>query len=543
MMAARIKRVGVLIRSRMLLSQLPNEIWEYIFALVPSQSGDVRKELLPLFSSCRHFSQLVLPIVLLKTGTTRAGLASGVLNIPSNVIPLFSVESPPVTRMTCTFNIDGDAGRVPQDLAALKLFLSRIPYLVDLRLNFLGDLLSSPEGNLVDLSPRKRLLDPFCDLLSSLPDPDAPVVFVGTEIFTCRAADIRSWRLDRYEFTALAQEIPERRAWFRKPKPHPLRNKVGIRLHNGRETLVFPFISISSMDIQHFQGPFGSEFAPWTLVVINPGMSHWPNVLKLSAPLSAEEWAAILQVVNFPKLPFVRMDGGSGIPAPVLDAFLRRHPTIARMDYFPDPNTLPIQTYSDVDAPFLTRLLNLNGTSRALRLFPSPAESYWHQDDGSFLPRMRNITTTARGVLHLFRRPGRAFRNLYALRITGEPDSPEVISRALSLLARHHDADTGLGNPLLLELSTGSWMASPSALASAALLRCVNTVMLCRCTDFVGCRAIVEWLGRFPGLRRVGLQDCLHEHVGEWERREFVGMVKERLPKSVDVVPGQAFLP
>ncbi|KAJ7077807.1 hypothetical protein C8R43DRAFT_966059 [Mycena crocata] len=477
---------------------LPNELWAHIFQEPLLQ----RKDLFAIFTSCRHFNNLVLPILLFTGGTKPSALAAGNVDIPSDMVSVLNlaIGLPPIGRLTCTFDISGDS-RAPRDLAALKSFASRAPFLFDMRLNFFGDLLSAYKSDLVPLTPQRRITEPFCDLLSSISND--PVVFVGTEIFTCRAADIRSWQLDKYTFTdpgggGLFSALAGFRAFSRPPAKHPLRTKTSITQHNGVNASVFPFISISSADVRHLSTPFSAGFPSWTLVTLNPGSAYWPNALNLSAALAAEEWAAILPLLSFPNLPRIRMErqsdvfGLPNVPAPVLDAFLSRHPTITRMYYYPDPCTIP-------DAP----------------AFPFAA-----------LPRLRNISTTALGVRHLFHSPATAFPNMFAVCITGA-----CTTGALHALARH--AGT---SKLILEVSTGAWMADADEGAATALHR-VDTVILSGVVDFVDTSAILRWVCLFPALRRVVLQDCLHADVGQEERKNFSRCARDQLPPSVELMP------
>ncbi|KAJ7701768.1 hypothetical protein B0H17DRAFT_1044601 [Mycena rosella] len=469
---------------------LPNEIWAQIFE-EPSLN---KRDLVAVFTTCRHFNHLALPILLFNSGTTLSALAAGNLEITSDTVPVLNmaVRLPSLSRIICTFDILGDS-RAPRDLRALKALVARARAPIDLRLNFLGDLLSAYKSDLVPLTPQRSITEPFCDLLSSLPQqPDAPIVFVGTEVFTCRAADVRSWQLDKYMFddTSTGGFSGFLRTFTGTPARNPLRTKTSIKQHNGLHANVFPFISISSLDIQHLPGPFSTECAAWTLVTLNAGLSYWPNALNLSAPLAGTEWAAILPRLAFPNLPLLRMappHPEGSIPAVVLDAFLGRHHALTRMSYYPDARTLP-----------------------AAPAFPHAA-----------LPRIRNITTSARGALHLFCAP-EAFPNLFAVRITGA-----VAPAALALLGRHAGH-----NKLLLEVSTGSWMETDDP----GVLRRVDTVVLFEATDFVGADAVLRWLRLFPALRRVGLQGCLHDDVPEEDRKAFTSRARAALPKHVELI-------
>ncbi|KAJ6591132.1 hypothetical protein DFH09DRAFT_194473 [Mycena vulgaris] len=486
--------------SRLEPFDLPNEIWAQIF----QEPSLHKQDLVAVLTSCHHFNDLALPIILFNAGTTPSALAAGNLDITSDAVPLLNLafRPAPISQMTCTFDIRGDS-RAPRDLKALKALISRAPSPIDLRLNFLGDLLSSYKSDLVPLTPQRMITKPFCDLLSSLPrDSDAPVVFVGTEIFSCRAADIRSWQLDKYMFEdtgaggGLSGLI---RTLYRTPPRSPLRTKTTITQYNGLRTSVFPFISISSLDIQHLPGPFSSGGAPWMLVTINSGSPHWPNALSLSAPLAAAEWRAILPLLSFPNLPVLRTEPPppeGTIPAAMLDAFLSRHPTLRRMSYYPDPLTLP-----------------------AAPAFPHEA-----------LPCTRNLTTSAPGALHLFRAP-EVFPNLFTVRITGA-----VWPDALALLARHAGH-----NKLILQVATGAWMAGADAGVAAAALHRVDTVVLFGVTDFVATGAVLRWVGLFPSLRRVVLQECLHADVLEHERRDFGRRARANLPQNVELISALGF--
>ncbi|KAJ7216577.1 hypothetical protein GGX14DRAFT_605317 [Mycena pura] len=484
---------------------IPNEIW----TLILQEPSLQRRDLLPVFASCRHFNDLVLPILLFKSGTTPLDLAAGTVCISSDMVPVLNVaiRLPHITRLTCTFDVRGDS-RAPRDLRALKSLL--VPSLTHLRLNFVGDLLSAYKSDLVPLTPQRTLTEPFCNLLSSFPrDPDSPVVFVGIEVFTCRAADIKDWLLDKYTFTD-----PNTRGLFgfltgiRAPR-NPLRAKTLITHHNGITTAVFPLISISSAHIQRVQQPLSAKYSSWTLVVLNAGSFNWPNALRLSAPLASEEWAAILPFLTFANLPVVRMDppddlsAGSNIPAPVLDAFLARHSSITRIYYYPDPQTL-------LDAP------------------PFPFHA---------LPRLRGVTAAARGMHHLFYNPEASFPSLSIVRITAttvDAREPHLMLDALRLLARH-----GGSKKLILEVSSGSWMDLDLGLAGAAVacaLRRVETVILYGHTDFVGAEGILSWIRLIPALRRVGLQDCLHPDVGDDVKKHFASRAREVLGNGVELM-------
>ncbi|KAJ7624973.1 hypothetical protein DFH06DRAFT_1229456 [Mycena polygramma] len=490
------------------LFDLPNEIWAHIF----QDSSLGRRDLYAVFTSCHHFNALVFPILLCNfSGTNALGLAAGEVDIPSDMVHILNlaIHLPSISRFKLTFDIRGDS-KAPREFRALRTLLRRAPAFTDLRLHFLGDLLSAYKSDLVPLCPQRLITDAFCEFLSSIPhDPDGPVVFVGTEIFTCRAADIRDWRLDKYLFTdtgatrGLSGLLSGIQAYMKPPIKNPLRTKTTIKQHNGLHTAVFSFISIPSAHIKRLHG-FSTAFSPWTLVVLNPGSSQWPNALNLSSPLASQEWAAILPRLTFLRLPLIRMDPPGGnlssmpnIPAPVLDAFLARHPNITRMHYYPDPLTLP-------DAP------------------PFPSNS---------MPYIRNITTTARGALHLLHRPEDAFPNLFIIRINGA-DEPHLIAPALRLLARLG------GSRKILEVASGSWMAvaDPADADVVRGLHRVDTVILSGFTDFVDPGVILSWLCLFPALRRVGLQGCVHDDAGQKEQKDFTRRTREVLPDSVELI-------
>ncbi|KAJ7757053.1 hypothetical protein B0H16DRAFT_1537870 [Mycena metata] len=487
---------------------LPSEIWTLIFR----EASLRRRDLYAVLMSCRFFNQLVIPVLLYNfSGTSPSGLAAGEVDMTSDMVSMLNLAThlPFIGRLALTFDIHGDS-KAPRELLALKTLISRASSLVDLRLNFLGDLLSAYKSDLTPLAPQRAMTESFCSLLSAIPhNADDPVVFVSTEVFTSRASDIRGWQLDKYMFTdgrtggGLFGLLSGMQAYIRPQPKNPLRNKTSVKQHNGLHAAAFPFISISSVHIQRLPGPFSAEHSSWTLVHLNAGSSHWPNALNLSAPLVGDEWAAILPLLAFPKLPLIRMDPPRGdgipnVPAPVLDAFLGRHPLISRMYYYPDPRTLH-------DAP------------------PFPHNS---------LPRMRNITTTARGALHLFHSPEDAFPNLFIVCINGAND-PGLITDALRLLARH-----GGSNKLILEVSSGSWMNKPSAAEAAVMstLHHVDTVILSGFTDFVEGDAILAWIRLFPALRRVGLQSCLHTDLGLEGQKDFPRRAREVLPQSIELI-------
>ncbi|KAJ6481733.1 hypothetical protein C8R45DRAFT_1002868 [Mycena sanguinolenta] len=488
--------------------ELPNEIWTHIF----EEPSLLRRDLYSVFTSCHHFNDLVLPIFLWSfSATSVSALAVGDVDMPSDMLPLFNLafRLPFIRRLTLNFDVT-KRSQAPREFQALKTLVGRASSLVELKLNFPGDLLSSAKSaDLVSLTPQRLITESFCDLLASFPyNPDDPVVLVDTDVFSCLTSSIRSWQLDKYRFTdadTAGGLYGFLQAFVRPQAKQPHRTKTTVRLHNGLDTTVFPFISIMSAHIRRVQEPFSTEFPSWTLVVLNAELWNWPNAVNLSSPLAAEEWAAILPLLNFRNLPRVRMDPPEGdlfrmnsatssIPAHVLDAFLDRHPTITRMYYHPDPLTLP-------DAP----------------LFPYAS-----------LPRMRNITTAVRCVPHLFHHPG-AFPNLGVIRINAVHD-PQVMHDAFSFLARHN----GL-NKLILELSSGSWMQDAAATVVCSLHR-VDTVLLSGFTDFVEPTVILQWLSLFPALRRVGLQGCVHDDAGQTEQRDFPRLAREALPNSLEVI-------
>ncbi|KAJ7164960.1 hypothetical protein C8R46DRAFT_1192699 [Mycena filopes] len=507
---------------------LPDEIWALIF----HEACLRERDLYSLSLSCRHFNTLALPVLLYDfTDTSPSSLAAGKITMNSNLVPALTmaIQLPFIQRLSLTFDIHGDS-KAPGELLALRALVGRLPSLVDLWLNFPRDLLSAYKSDLTPLTPQRAMTESFCDLLSAIPStPNDPVVFVGTEVFTSRAEDIRGWQLDKYMFTEPPTGTGGGRLLsllsYIRPQAvkNPLRTKTSVKQHNGLYASAFPFISISSVHIQRLPGPFSAGISGWTLVVLNAGSSHWPPALNLSAPLAAEEWGAILPLLAFPKLPLIRMDRpreGAGIlpnvPAPVLDAFLARHPTLSRMYYYPDPLTLPLP-------------------------FP-PLDSDPVRFPYASLPRMRNITTTARGALHLFRAPEHAFPSLFIVCISISPDDDfggRTMTAALRLLARH-----GGANKLILEVASGAWMDSPHfGEADAEVVRAlhrVDTVILSGFTDFVRPEAILGWVGLFPALRRVGLQGCLHHGVGVEEKREFVGRVGAGLGAGVELISSES---
>jgi hypothetical protein len=232
--------------------------------------------------------------------------------------------------------------------------------------------------------------------------------------------------------------------------------------------------------------------------MLNKDSPHWPNLLSLSAPLSAEEWAAILPLLNFPNLPSIRMDPFQefpSIPVSVLDAFLCRHAKIARLYYYPDPLTIP-------------------------EAGPLPRTA---------LPLLRNLTTTARCIPHLLI-SAEVFPKLHTVRITG-PDYTQI-TEALRLLSLHAGS-----NRLILEVSTGSWMfMTPADADIVRQLDHVETVVLFGFTDFVEPTAIVEWIKLFPALRRVGLRGCLHDDIEEERQSSFLLWAREELSRSVELI-------
>lgn len=498
------------------LFALPNEIWIHIFE-EPSLS---RRDLYLVFASCHHFNDLVLPIIVCNfSGTTPSALTLGNVDMPSDMLPLFNLafRLPLIQRLTVTFDIRKNRAQAPRELQSLKTLVGRASSLVDLKLNFPGDLLSSAKSaDLVSLTPQRLITESFCDLLSSFPyTPDDPVVVVDTEVFTSPAAQIRSWQLDKYKFTdadtagGIYSLLSGIQSYISPPAKQPHRTKTSVKLHNGLHTTVFPFISITSAHMQRLQSPFSPGISSWSLVVLNSALWHWPNAVNISSPLAAHEWAAILPLVTFENLPRVRMDPPEGdssranistvsnIPAHVLDAFLSRHPTITRMYYHPDPLTIP-------DAP------------------PFPYAS---------LLRMRNITTTARCVIHIFHNP-EVFPNLGVIRINAV-DDPQVMTDALRLLSRHRGS-----NKLILEVSSGSWMdgLADDAAAVVRSLHRVDTVLLSGATDFVEPSVILRWVGLFPALRRVGLQNCVHGDAGPQNQEDFPRLAREAFSKYLEVI-------
>ncbi|KAF7366521.1 hypothetical protein MSAN_00909400 [Mycena sanguinolenta] len=490
--------------------ELPNEIWTHIF----EEPSLLRRDLYSVFISCHHFNDLVLPILLCAFSETNASrLAAGEVTMPSDMLPLFNLafRLPVIRRLTLHFDA-AKRSQAPREFQALRTLVGRASSLVELKLNFPGDLLSSAKSaDLVSLTPQRLITESFCDFLSSFSySPDDPVVLVDTDVFSCLSSSIRSWQLDKYRFTDVDTAggiYGFLQAFVRPQSKEPHRNKTMVKLHNGLDKAVFPFISIMSAHIQRIQKPFSTGFPSWTLAVLNAELWNWPNAVNLSSPLAAEEWAAILPLLNFRNLPRVRMDPPEGdlfrmnsatitsnIPVAVLDAFLDRHHTITRMYYHPDPLTL-------LDAP------------------PFPYAS---------LPRMRNITTTARCVSHLFHHP-HAFPYLGVIRINAVHD-PQVMHDAFSSLARHDGS-----NKLILELSSGSWMEDGAATVVCTLDR-VDTVLLSGFTDFVQPTVILQWLGLFPALRRVGLQGCVHNDAGQKEQRDFPRLAREALPDSLEVI-------
>ncbi|KAF8208349.1 hypothetical protein K438DRAFT_323146 [Mycena galopus ATCC 62051] len=276
--------------------ELPNEIWTLIF----QDPTLVWRDLYPVFTSCQHFNALVLPIILcsVSLANSPSTLGIGEVDIPSDILPLFNLafHLPLIRQLTLSFDMR-KRGQIPREFHALKTLVLRAgASLVDLKLNFLGDLLSSAKSaDLVSLAPQPLITEAFCDLLSSFPfNSDDPVVLVDSEIWSCRAADIRGWQLDKYRFSDadnagwLYGFLSGIQAFVRPQSKHPHRTKTSVKLHNGLHTAVFPFISVASAHIRRLQEPF-SGFPSWTLVVLNASSWHWPNSVNISCPLAAEE--------------------------------------------------------------------------------------------------------------------------------------------------------------------------------------------------------------------------------------------------------------
>ncbi|KAJ7057126.1 hypothetical protein C8F01DRAFT_1153491 [Mycena amicta] len=470
---------------------LPSELW----ALVFNQTVLRRRDWLALFATCRRFNVLVLPLVDYFAGTwTVDAELVGLLN--------HAVHLPNIQEITCTYDVHSTS--TPYLLRALERLLNRRATSVrQLKLNFRGDLLSAYKSDLVPLTPQRALTAPFCALLSSFAGSGSdPVVLVGTEVFSSSAAGIRTWQLDKYAFNAsptrgLLAGLQELILNPSPPVKGPLRTKVPLKHHNGLITLVSPLISISSVHIRRITQPFSTNSPqPWTLVVFNAGSVHWPSSLRLGAPLASDEWGAVLPMLQFANLPVVRMDP-CDIPARTLDAFLARHPTLTRMYYYPAEGSL--------DAS------------------PAPLT----------LPRLRQLTTTARGACRFLREAGVAFPHLSALRVRDVTQFTEMFE-LLGLLKNHQGTEA-----LILEAPAGAWMegffTSTPAVDLVRSLHRVNLVVLSGATSRVDPEVIIRWLRLFPSLRGVGLQDCLHrDGVAEdnaWEemRRGFAQRAREVL--------------
>ncbi|KAJ7177964.1 hypothetical protein C8R46DRAFT_1075488, partial [Mycena filopes] len=245
---------------------LPDEIWALIF----HEACLRERDLYSLSLSCRHFNTLALPVLLYDfTDTSPSSLAAGKITMNSNLVPALTmaIQLPFIQRLSLTFDIHGDS-KAPGELLALRTLVGRLPSLVDLWLNFPRDLLSAYKSDLTPLTPQRAMTESFCDLLSAIPStPNDPVVFVGTEVFTSRAEDIRGWQLDKYMFTEPPTGTGGGRLLsllsYIRPQAvkNPLRTKTSVKQHNGLYASAFPFISISSVHIQRLSGPFSADIS------------------------------------------------------------------------------------------------------------------------------------------------------------------------------------------------------------------------------------------------------------------------------------------
>ncbi|KAJ7493655.1 hypothetical protein FB451DRAFT_1490905 [Mycena latifolia] len=489
---------------------VPLEVWDIVF----HELADT--DLLRAAVVCRAFNTLCISIHLGRYNNSAVSLASGKLSTFSHIIPRLQLSyRPEITQLVCHFWSAG----VYQNLVSLRDLIKRSNTLREIILTFSGDLFNA--HRFAQRTPYSQLdvLRLFCTMLSTMASkaPGPVIVAFPDGLFTCRAKDITSWRLDLLQFNSGMRPhvLIERMGRAFRSTP-PAFSWTTIRLHNGKTSrgrALTKIHSVNVLSVQHDNGP--GPFRSYSIIIFN--ISYITSIsLYRCDDIPPEQWTAILPNLTLPALQefIVATDG---IEPTILGEFLVRHEKLEKFDYCPWPPNGGT-AFSPIGLPIAH-------------------------------PSLANIVTsgvenTNRVMECLHRSP--LLDSLKIGFVGGDTTSIAGLNSTFRLISqRPHNAHIRLELILFAEDSDGTDARTPfmddEAVDIVRTLHCIWSVELTSRTAGAGLRTL-PWVALLPSLRRA----AFHLNIRGWNPRrreddvqaeltDFMGQARATLPHVQEI--------
>ncbi|KAJ7851983.1 hypothetical protein B0H13DRAFT_2084636 [Mycena leptocephala] len=457
---------------------LPSELWSEIFRVLDDDAA-----LVAVSRVSRAFNAHAIPIYLARHGISTADLNSGTLRIPMNQDVFGVLQTafflPPVRKLDC--HVFGQ--RRFQIIRYLALLLSRQTTLEDVQLSFYATDAFSGFGPKRKELPRRTVQREICRLLNCITPTGKALVITGDRILISGSAHGDAWRMVR-PLVAPPRGIraKARSAALAVKERKPARldlvlNTLGeIRGTTLRDSLILD-------QLHYVHVTYAASPGQWAVVVLK---GYCVERLNLIPSLTVADWLHVLPLLNLSGLQEFNMGRAAVDSAPELhdismaelDAFLIRHTTIERLEYFPQ---LPIPLSPSRNFP-LTHFLHLHHAPNSFRI-----------------------------LVQL---------NLFAPASTPVARATAEFTELLKLLVGTNRVE----GPGVCLCFPGAWL---TPLPAGLSIQCVTSLVIFG--DFaLDVAAIAEFLSPFePGLRRVEFQPARrrtfeHLHLADELRRMVV---------------------
>ncbi|KAF7304149.1 hypothetical protein MIND_00646600 [Mycena indigotica] len=477
----------------------------------------------------------------LKDTDTELVLSPGALSSLAHHLPAsFAATGNTLTRLACTVGPRGEAIRQTRAIGEAALLL---PVLERLDLAFEVDPFLAPAGSGEgSQSIRRTILDSVCTTLARLAGRSAGgtapvfIVFAG-EIFSCRAGDIRLWRLDRFRY----HESPGWRPSLARRRKRALNDEYptdycNARYHTGSRGSLPTLRQLDSLSLQLIpashhsfvsSGKSGSDafsiltFNASDMTYLRLGRYHsgahpsiFPRLRRLLPCLVLPELRALCIYDEF-------------IPPAALRAFLVAQIKLELLDYHAPIKALlsprPAERRPDPARPLLSAPL-AHPTLNSVRL----CTTHFRTSAGHILPQLvagprLTFVELLFSATTLGARAGTMIADLQAL-AGRDPALPRVTLNLVDSAPSGWDLSGRLGalrRRLQLPRRPAAprcWAETPGALAVAPALQCVHTVWVAP-LSYAAATRILPFLARLPALAHVSVGFTV-KHLDPWEHRQ-----------------------
>ncbi|KAJ7437264.1 hypothetical protein B0H11DRAFT_632423 [Mycena galericulata] len=475
-------------------SFLPIEIWNCILCELPDN------DLLSTSTVCRAFNALCIGEYLFRNKVpVHDPVLDSEIHIRSHILRALQLSCAPlpIQRLACDFWSFG----IRRNLESLREVVHRSTTLREITLDFSGDLFEAYKfdhrSHILGATPasQREILRAFCAVLSAMALKTSGLVVVvsGNKLFTCRARDIASWRLDAFQFSGGARPralvTRARRALRNRP---PFLPRTTVRLHNGRTSREMALTEMHNAHVSTIHNPTNS--CTYTLMIFN---AHTITILYLyNLPITGPELTSVLATLTLGALTTLVVAHGV-VNRRDLGEFILRHPNLNELCYGPSwiwktDKTEDVHLASTVPIahPGLKKI-EANGAENINRvvewLYLSPQ-------------------------LNFFR---------FSYRPTGSDDSSLVALNPAFRLLSQRSTDAHLDLWIFSNTRKGagtevfdqSFMDAEAA-AIARTLQCIRDVEI-TCWSVQMGRRTLPWLALFPRLRSVAFE----LHIRGWSPR------------------------